>query len=129
MKRVKYIYYAIVNIFYRILQFLKLVDEKNNLALTNIAFYIFLYKIFITPMGEMTVNDLGIALSMVGLYFGKKIVNAVKAVKLNNAIPSVIHTLGQNIEQNVIDQLNVNEQTYSNNINNDEPPESKTDGL
>ena len=64
-----------------------------------------------------------------GKYFGKKIVNAVKAVKLNNAIPSVIHTLGQNIEQNVIDQLNVNEQTYSNNINNDEPPESKTDGL
>ena len=129
MKHVKYIYYAIVNVFYRILQFFKLVDVNNNLSLTNIAFYIFLYKIFITPMGEMSVVDFGIALSTVGLYFGKKVVNAVKSVKLNNTIPSVIHTLGQNIEQNVIDQLNVNEQTYSNNINNDEPPESKTDGL
>ena len=56
-------------------------------------------------------------------------VNAVKSVKLNNTIPSVIHTLGQNLEPRVIDQLNVNENNDSNNMNNDEPPEAKNDGL
>lgn len=67
--------------FARILSFFKLTDVSGKLSLTNVAFYIFLYKIATCSMGEITANDLALALSTVGLYFGKKVVNAVKDMK------------------------------------------------
>lgn len=71
----------ILSPFAHILAFLKLTDATGKLSLTNVAFYIFLYKISICSMGTLTANDLAVALTTVGLYFGKKVVNAVKDVK------------------------------------------------
>ena len=69
------------NIFKNILAFFKLTDVQGNLSLTNLAFYIFLYKLATCSMGSITANDLAVAMTTAGLYFGKKVVNAVKDIK------------------------------------------------
>ena len=65
------------NIFKSILAFFKLTDVQGNLSLTNLAFYIFLYKLATCSMGSIT----AIGMTTAGLYFGKKVVNAVKDIK------------------------------------------------
>ena len=72
---------TVIYIFKSILAFFKLTDVQGNLSLTNLAFYIFLYKIATCSMGAITANDLAIAMTTAGLYFGKKVVNAVKDIK------------------------------------------------
>ena len=64
-----------LRVFYRVLHFFKLLNHKEELSLTNIAFWIFLYKIAFTNLEQMTVGDLATALSVVGLYFGTKVLN------------------------------------------------------
>lgn len=65
----------IVAAFFKVLHFFKLLNHNDELSLTNIAFWIFLYKIAIADIAQMSANELATALSVVGLYFGTKVLN------------------------------------------------------
>lgn len=64
-----------LRVWFTVLRFFKLVNHKDELSLTNIAFWIFLYKIAVADMSAMSANELAAALSVVGLYFGTKVLN------------------------------------------------------
>lgn len=63
------------NLFTLFMRSMKLFNWKNEISLTNVAFYIVLYKIALTDMSGMSVAEMATALSVLGLYFGKKVLN------------------------------------------------------
>ena len=59
----------------RILRAFKIFNWRNEISLTNLAFYIVLYKLAVTNMADTSIGEIATALSILGLYFGKKIIN------------------------------------------------------
>lgn len=60
----------------KILNFFGLIDEKGQLSRTNLLVYIFTMKFAFVPMQTASINDLALALAALGVYMGKKVVNA-----------------------------------------------------
>jgi hypothetical protein len=68
-------------LFNRAMRSLKLFNWKNEVALTNVALYIVLYKVAVTDMGEMSIGEVATAMSVMGLYFGKKFLNKDRPIE------------------------------------------------
>lgn len=68
-------------LFKRAMRSLKLFNWKNEVALTNVALYIVLYKVAVTDMGEMSIGEVATAMSVMGLYFGKKFLNKDRPIE------------------------------------------------
>lgn len=91
----------IARVWFSVLHFFKLLNHKDELSLTNIAFWIFLYKIAIADISAMSANELAAALSVVGLYFGTKVINRNaeqtstlgKASKIVDAVSEAVETI------------------------------------
>lgn len=73
---------ALVNWILKILRSFKLLNWRNEVSLTNIAFYIVLYKLAITDMSETSIGEIATALSVMGLYFGKKLINKNRPMEM-----------------------------------------------
>ena len=68
-------------LFKRLMRSLKIFNWKNEIALTNIAMYIVLYKVAVTDMGEMSIGEVATAMSVLGLYLGKKVLNKDRPIE------------------------------------------------
>lgn len=69
-------------LFKRLMRSLKIFNWKNEIALTNIAMYIVLYKVAVTDMGEMSIGEVATAMSVLGLYLGKKVLNKDRPIEM-----------------------------------------------
>jgi len=72
--------------FLRILRFLRLTDEQDNLSLTNIAVMLIIVKLAL--LQEYGLQDLGVLLVALLTYTAKKVISDKKKIKENvsNAI-------------------------------------------
>jgi hypothetical protein len=59
-----------------VLGFFRLVDENNVVSITNLLIYIFAFKFAYAPMESTSLQDMALALAAMGVYVGKKVVNA-----------------------------------------------------
>jgi len=71
------------------LTFLRLLDENKVLSITNILVIIFAIKFALVPLESASITDIAMALSAMGVYMGKKVVNGMIEAK-KNAVPSDI---------------------------------------
>lgn len=90
--------------FKTVLDFFGLIDEKSQLSRTNLLVYIFTMKFAFVPMESASIHDMALALAALGVYMGKKVVNAytegarVKADLANSDVLDKLHSMGVNEE-------------------------------
>lgn len=68
----------------KMLRSLKVLNWKNEVSLTNMALYIILYKMAVTEMGSMSIGEVATAMSVLGMYLGKKIINKNRPIEKIN---------------------------------------------
>lgn len=83
------------------LNFFGLIDEKKQLSRTTLLVYIFTIKFAFVPMETASIQDLALAMSALGVYMGKKVVNAyvegakAKAEIASSDVLAKLKTLGE----------------------------------
>ena len=70
-----------------VLGFFRLVDENKVVSITNLLIYIFAFKFAYAPMESTNLQDMALALAAMGVYVGKKVVNAYADGK-KSSLPS-----------------------------------------
>ncbi len=85
------------NLIKAFLKFFGLIDEQGQLSRTNILVYVFTVKFAFVPMETASIHDMALALGALGVYMGKKVVNAYvegkKATSVSSDIINKINTL------------------------------------
>jgi hypothetical protein len=83
---------------FRLLTFLGLIDS-GELSRTNVLLWIFVGRFAMTPIQSASIADMAMALSAMGLYMGKKVVNAyieTKTPPANVIPPELVEKLNSN---------------------------------
>lgn len=84
------------NKLFKMLAFLRIVDEKGQLSITNIMVMTFAIKFAMVPMESASIQDMAMALSAMGIYMGKKAVTAyteTKTQQLPDDLMEKIHNM------------------------------------